>query len=109
MPEYVYRNQKGKEHSIVQSMRDEHPEAISLAPDGSWSTALPTDPSAFIRVYGNTQLNSDPVTRRYPIASVNLPLHLDGEKCTKAGNVIIRNRDHERRLCEQHGYVRVED
>lgn len=115
MPEYVYRhNTTGEERSIFMGMRGpgpngEHPEAVSFRPEGGWDAAIPADPLAWRRVYGNTRVNSDPVTRRYPIASCNLPKNLAGEKCDKNGRVIIRNREHERRLCEQHGYQRVED
>lgn len=110
MPEYVYRhNTTGQERSIFMGMNDKHPEAVSFHDDEGWDPAPLNDPNAWNRVWNTAHINSDPLTKRYPIASLNLPKNLKGEKCDKQGRVIIKNREHERRLCGQHGYQRVED
>lgn len=109
MPEYVYRNSAGEERSIFMGMREEHPEAVTFRPDGGYDVALSNDPLAYRRVYGNFDVDLKPCTGNYPLASLNLPKHLKGEKCDSQGRVIIRNRHHENEICRKHNYVRVED
>jgi hypothetical protein len=129
MPEYVYRNPDGEQRSIIQSMRDEHPEAVGFNTDGSWFPLVRTDadPEAFApraggggfpetydgrgvyrRVLGNHLVNGDPCTKRYPYASNALPESVVDAGWAKAdprGRPIVRSEAHAKQLAERTGML----
>ncbi len=88
MAEYVYRANDGEERSVFMSMSANQPEWIKR------------EGKRFNRVYGNCQVNSDPVSCRYPLASSSLPRNMPGWEnrggFDPVGKPIVRNkRDHD--------------
>lgn len=110
MPAYEYQNNTtGEVREIYQRMSDPHPKAVTFAPDGSWSEAIPNDPLAWVRVFGNHHIDTHPCTGQYPRVALDLPKGLPGCKTDKLGRTIVQSRRHENEICKKHGYYRHED
>jgi len=106
VPEYTYRhNTTGEERSIFQAMSEAHPEAVTVAPDGSWTPAVMNDPLAFNRVYSSRTIPNE-TRHKYPYVSRVLPKGLDGGKTDRYGSTVVLSPKHEREICAKHGYVR---
>lgn len=113
MPEYVYRNAAGETRSIHARMSDPPPELVVFNPDGSWEPFTDSGydrhraAEAYRRVYGNCQLNTDPVTKRWGFESRTLPRTLPDSLAEKSprGLPIVRNKEHAKQLAEYTGMV----
>ena len=95
MPEYVYRSGDGVETSLILTMSDDHPETVE------------ENGTVYRRVYGNCQINGNPVSARYPVASTSLPRNLPGwEKHSgyHQGKPIVRHKQDADRIEKQYGY-----
>ena len=95
MPEYVYRSKDGDQTSIFQAMDAEHPQFILR------------DGERYYRVFANCQINGNPVSARYPVASTSLPRNLPGwEKHSgyHQGKPIVRHKQDADRIEKQYGY-----
>lgn len=62
------------------------------------------------RLFSDCQVNSDPVSGRYPIKSSTLPRWLPGcehaQHGKERGKPIIQNREHEARIMGEQGYFK---
>lgn len=110
MPEYLYRNDAGDTISVFESVNDKHHEVRRLH-EGALVPANHTDegPDIYRRVFGvGLQLNANLVKDRYG-PSYSLPLRVPGEEWDKEGRTIVKDADHQKRLCERLGYTKSED
>lgn len=66
--------------------------------EGGWTgTGSDGIPQLSAGIYG--------VVNQYPYIARSLPRH-EGEPTDGRGHVVVQNRQHERELCAEHGYVR---
>ncbi len=117
MPIYEYKSEAGETICIERSMKGPHPSMLlqdetgavaELFEDGvhDFPEAFTSDgATVFERLFGNHEVNADPVTGRFPVASNALPRWLPGCEHTKDGKPIVTSRAHRQSICSKYGYT----
>lgn len=96
MPEYDFRAPDGSIRTAVFAMKDAPSIGSTVEIDGVPCVRLPSD----------SQLNTNPLSKRYPVESRVLPRNIPGCKKSPRGLPIIQNREHERRIAGTYGFIR---
>lgn len=97
MPEYPFRTPDGTITHRLYAMKD--------AP--SIGDTVTIDGQPCVRVASDCLVNSDPVSKRYPVESVSLPRNIpECKRRSPRGRPIIENAAHHKRICEVYGLVK---
>ena len=103
MPEYQFEDVETGEEALA---------FFPMADAPTIGAVVEVDGRRLRRRFSDCQINSDPVSGRYPIASRTLPRWLPGCEHThkgpkgSLGRPIIRNKEHEKRICGEHGFFK---
>ena len=101
MPEYQFEDLATGEQVLA---------LFSMADAPSIGTLLTLDGRRVRRLFSDCQINSDPVSGRYPIKSNTLPRWMPGcehiQTGKERGKPIIQNKQHELRVMGENGFFK---